>query len=50
MTAAGFWARAVEFFAAHGIEEIHRVLTDNGSCYGKDATPLWGPRSWYTRP
>ena len=21
------------FFAAHGIERIHRVLTDNGSCY-----------------
>jgi transposase len=33
VTAAGFWARAVEFFAAHGIERIHRVLTDNGSCY-----------------
>ena len=33
VTAAGFWARAVEFFAAHGIEKIHRVLTDNGSCY-----------------
>jgi len=32
-TAAGFWARAAEFFAAHGIEKIHRVLTDNGSCY-----------------
>ena len=39
ITAAGFWARAVEFFAAHGIERIHRVLTDNGSCYrGKVST------------
>jgi transposase len=33
VTAAAFWTRAVEFFAAHGIEKIERVLTDNGSCY-----------------
>ena len=33
LTAAGFWARATEFFAAHGIEKIYRVLTYNGSCY-----------------
>ena len=33
VTAAGFWQRAKEFFAAHGIEVIRRVLTDNGSCY-----------------
>jgi len=32
-TAAGFWARAVKFFRRHGIRRIHRVLTDNGSCY-----------------
>ena len=32
-TAAGFWQRAVAFFAAHGITTIVRVLTDNGSCY-----------------
>lgn len=32
-TAAGFWLRAVAFFAEHGIAPIHRVLTDNGSCY-----------------
>ena len=32
-TAAAFWGRAVAFFAAHGIEDIQRVLTDNGSCY-----------------
>jgi transposase InsO family protein len=31
-TAAGFWLRAQAFFAAHGIT-VHRVLTDNGSCY-----------------
>ena len=33
VTAAGFWVRAVEFFTAHGIGKIHRVLTDNGSGY-----------------
>lgn len=32
-TAAAFWERAVTFFAGHGITPIHRVLTDNGSCY-----------------
>ena len=32
-TAAAFWARAVKFFRRHGIRKIHRVLTDNGSCY-----------------
>ena len=32
-TAAGFWARALKFFRSHGIRKIHRVLTDNGSCY-----------------
>ena len=32
-TAAGFWQRACQFFAAHGITRIHRVVTDNGSCY-----------------
>jgi transposase InsO family protein len=31
-TAAAFWIRAREFFAAHGITVL-RVLTDNGSCY-----------------
>ena len=33
VTAAGFWQRAKAFLAAHGIETIRRVLTDNGSCY-----------------
>ncbi len=33
VTAVGFWLRARAFFAAHGIETIRRVLTDNGSCY-----------------
>ncbi|SDP30079.1 leucine-zipper of insertion element IS481 [Nakamurella panacisegetis] len=33
VTAVGFWLRAKAFFAAHGIETIRRVLSDNGSCY-----------------
>jgi len=33
VTAAGFWLRAKAFFAAHGIDTIRRVITDNGSCY-----------------
>lgn len=33
VTAAAFWHRAVAFFATHDIVPIHRVLTDNGSCY-----------------
>jgi len=37
VTAAGFWVRAVEFFTAHGIGKIYRVLTDNGSCYRGNA-------------
>jgi hypothetical protein len=32
-TAAAFLARAKVWFAAHGIIHIHRVVTDNGSCY-----------------
>lgn len=31
-TAAGFWARAARFFAAHGIT-VGEVMTDNGACY-----------------
>jgi transposase InsO family protein len=32
-TAAAFWTRAQIFFAANGIANIRRVLTDNGACY-----------------
>ena len=32
-TAIGFMHRARVFFAAHGIGHLHRVVTDNGSCY-----------------
>jgi transposase InsO family protein len=31
-TAAGFWTRAVTWFAGHGVT-VERVLTDNGSAY-----------------
>lgn len=31
-TAAGFWNRAVDWFADHGIQ-VEEVLTDNGACY-----------------
>ena len=32
-TAIGFWTRARAWFAAHGIDRITRVVTDNGPCY-----------------
>lgn len=32
-TAIGFVTRAKAWFAAHGITWIHRIVTDNGSCY-----------------
>ena len=38
-TAAGFWARARAWSAAHGITRITRVVTDNGSCYRSTASP-----------
>jgi transposase len=39
VTTIGFFARARVFFAAHGIETIHRVVTDNGGNYlAKDFT------------
>ncbi|MFA7431727.1 MAG: IS481 family transposase [Rhodospirillaceae bacterium] len=45
-TAIGFMHRARLFFAAHGILRIHRIVTDNGSCYrAKDfAKSLHGAR------
>jgi len=32
-TAAAFLIRAKLWFAAHGINRIHRIVTDNGACY-----------------
>lgn len=33
ITAIGFVHRARVWFAAHGIDQIERIVTDNGSCY-----------------
>jgi transposase InsO family protein len=50
-TAAGFWGRAEQFFAGHGIG-VERVLTDNGSCYrSKEFTAALGrTHHSFTRP
>ena len=32
-TAAAFLARVKVWFAAHGIDHIQRIVTDNGACY-----------------
>lgn len=52
-TAAGFLARARVWFAAHGITHIHRIVTDNGSCYrAGEFNRVIGTttRHQYTRP
>jgi transposase InsO family protein len=52
-TAAAFLARAKVWFAAHGITHIHRVITDNGSCYrSNDFARIVGAqtRHTFTRP
>ncbi|MDT0382387.1 IS481 family transposase [Streptomyces sp. DSM 42041] len=45
-TAVGFLHRARAFFAAHGIDRIQRIVTDNGACYraGDFARALLGSR------
>ena len=50
-TAAGFWERAVAFFATYGIA-VERVLTDNGSCYrSRDFAAALGPiEHTFTQP
>lgn len=37
ITAIGFMHRARVWFAAHGITQIERIVTDNGACYRADA-------------
>lgn len=51
-TAVGFVFRARAFFAAHGIDRIERIVTDNGSCYrAKDfAKVLLGARHRWITP
>jgi transposase InsO family protein len=50
-TAAGFWARAVAFFAAAGIT-VEAVMTDNGSCYRSQlfTAALGTAKHRFTRP
>jgi transposase-like protein len=51
-TAAGFWHRAVAWFAAHGIR-CQRVITDNGACYKRQwqaACDATGTTVTKTRP
>jgi transposase InsO family protein len=51
VTAAGFWSRALTWFADHHIS-VERVLTDNGACYRSDAfhATLGSIRHTFTRP
>ncbi|MFC7405640.1 IS481 family transposase [Georgenia alba] len=45
-TAAAFLARAKVWFAAHGINHIQRIVTDNGACYRSgDFTRIVGKRT-----
>ena len=46
VTAIAFMHRARAFFAAHGIEHIHRIVTDHDACYRARgfAKVLHGPR------
>lgn len=49
-TAAAFLARAKVWFKAHGITHLHRVVTDNGSCYRSgDFARIVGARSRHQR-
>jgi transposase InsO family protein len=50
-TAAAFWRRARQFFAANGVK-VDRVLTDNGGCYRSSdfAFALQLAKHSFTRP
>ncbi len=52
VTAIGFLHRARAWFAAHGINHIEQIVTDNGACYRADAftRSLLGARHKRTRP
>ena len=52
-SAIAFLSRARAWFAAHGINHVHRIITDNGSCYraGDFAVAVGaGTRHQRTRP
>ena len=49
-TAATFLARAKVWFAAHGINHIHCVVTDNGACYRSgDFARIVGNQTWHQK-
>jgi transposase InsO family protein len=51
-TSIGFWSRANQWFAQHGVT-VERVLTDNGACYKRrfsEALDELGIRHSRTRP
>ncbi len=53
VTCAGFLARAADYFAAHGIERIERVMTDNAWAYRwslRAVTTELGARQVFIRP
>ena len=52
-TCAGFLARAADYFAAHGIDRIERVMTDNAWAYRwslRDVVAVLGARQVFIRP
>lgn len=50
VTAAVFLARAKVWFQAHGIDHIHRVITDNGACYrSRDFARIVGAQTRHQR-
>jgi transposase InsO family protein len=52
-TCAGFLARAAEYFAAHGIDRIERVMTDNAWAYKwslREVVAALGARQVFIKP
>ena len=53
-TAEEFLREALDFFRRHGIRHVHRILTDNGSCYRskrfREACRSRGITHRFTRP
>ena len=52
-TCAGFLARAAEYFAAHGIDRIERVMTDNAWAYKwslREVVAAFGARQVFIKP
>ena len=53
VTCAGFLARAAAYFAAHGIDRIERVMTDNAWAYRwslREVTAALGARQKFIKP